>query len=151
MVLINFDELAKKFNTITAEKLMRNDLSGVKFELDDNHTNYFVMYSDLLGISLGFYEGNKKLSIIEIDVLSNGEIMLPEPFLVTMNNSQVHDALGNPVKSYPPESFGPIQTGGFDHYYWKDNKQISLLVHYEYETKEITAITIKPTSDLEFI
>ncbi len=132
------------------EDLREKELISGDFVFDDDPLEYRQVISESSGLLLEFSKSTSLLAKVEVENIESDKNLLPLPFKPDMHRDAVLNLLGEPVFSKPPRKIINIQTGGVDQFYWGGDNKISVLVYYHPETKKISTVAFKPTSNVSW-
>ncbi len=119
-------------------------------EFDEDDIDFKNLYLDDYGLILEFYKFSEILNSVEINNIESVLNILPEPFEKNMMRNDVIDILGNPIVSRPPRKILTIQTGGVDQFYWLEDKSISVLAYYHYDSLKLKTVSFLPSNQVSW-
>ena len=150
MVLMDVLNFIAQIGNQTYENFIKENLSNGRYSIDEDsldHRRISVSDDDLI------IEFDRKLNLlfsVEVNDLNGKVFRLPDPFSSVLSRSQVQSLFGDPIYSVPPKKILIIQTGWVEQYSWSDEKSLSVLVYYTYESEVINGLIFMPTSGVSW-
>ncbi len=143
-------DFINKIGITTYKNLVDKNFLEEVSEFDEDDIDFKSVYLDDYGLILEFYKSSDILNSVEISNIESIRNILPEPFKKNMTRNDVIDILGNPIDSRPPRKILTIQTGGVDQFYWLEDKSISVLAYYHYDSLKLKTVSFLPSDQVSW-